>query len=70
MTIPQEVRERPDLAEGDQFVITVQEDRIVLTPTSVIPDDQAWFWREWRSLTAEQQRAWRRIGTHKILTRP
>jgi hypothetical protein len=38
------------LAEGDQFVVTVEDDRIVLTPTSVIPDDQAWFWTpEWQA---------------------
>src|ERR1035441_10721938 len=49
VTIPQDVRDRLDLAEGDQFVVTVEDDRIVLTPTSVIPDDQAWFWTpEWQ----------------------
>jgi len=58
VTIPQEVRERLDLAEGDQFVITVEEDRIVLTPTSVIPDDQAWFWTpEWQAKEAEADEA-------------
>jgi AbrB family looped-hinge helix DNA binding protein len=58
VTIPQDVRERLDLAEGDQFVITVEEDRIVLTPTSVIPDDQAWFWTpEWQAKEAEADQA-------------
>jgi AbrB family looped-hinge helix DNA binding protein len=58
VTIPQDVRERLDLAEGDQFVITVEEDRIVLTPTSVIPDDQAWFWMpEWQAKEAEADEA-------------
>jgi AbrB family looped-hinge helix DNA binding protein len=54
VTIPQDVRDRLDLAEGDQFVVTVEDDRIVLTPTSVIPDDQAWFWTpEWQAKEAE-----------------
>jgi AbrB family looped-hinge helix DNA binding protein len=54
VTIPQDVRDRLDLAEGDQFVVTVEDDRIVLTPTSVIPDDQAWFWSpEWQAKEAE-----------------
>ena len=54
VTIPQDVRDRLDLAEGDQFVVTVEDDRIVLTPTSVIPDDQAWFWTpEWQAGEAE-----------------
>jgi hypothetical protein len=47
-----------DLAEGDQFVVTVEDDRIVLTPTSVIPDDQAWFWTpEWQAKEAEVDEA-------------
>jgi len=50
ITIPQDVRDALDLAEGDQLVVTVEEDRIVLTPTSLIPDDQAWFWTpEWQA---------------------
>ncbi len=58
VTIPQEVRDRLDLAEGDQFVITVEDDRIVLIPTSVIPDDQAWFWTpEWQAKEAEADEA-------------
>ncbi|MEV7935455.1 AbrB/MazE/SpoVT family DNA-binding domain-containing protein [Kitasatospora sp. NPDC088264] len=44
VTIPQEIREQLDLQEGDQLVVAVEDGRIVLTPASVIPDDQAWFW--------------------------
>jgi AbrB family looped-hinge helix DNA binding protein len=33
ITIPQDVRDALDLAEGDQLVVTVEDDRIVLTPT-------------------------------------
>jgi AbrB family looped-hinge helix DNA binding protein len=58
MTIPQDVRDRLDLAGGDQFVVTVEGDRIVLTPTSVLPDDQAWFWSpEWQAKESEVDRA-------------
>jgi len=58
VTIPQEVRDRLDLAEGDQFVVTVEDDRIILTPTSVIPDDQAWFWTpQWQAKEAEVDQA-------------
>jgi AbrB family looped-hinge helix DNA binding protein len=54
VTIPQEVRDRLDLAEGDQLIVTVEDDRIVLTPTSLIPDDQAWFWApEWQARERE-----------------
>ncbi|MFD0399244.1 AbrB/MazE/SpoVT family DNA-binding domain-containing protein [Kitasatospora sp. NPDC059811] len=44
VTIPQEIREQLDLQEGDQLVVAIEDGRIVLTPASVIPDDQAWFW--------------------------
>ncbi|MEU3568195.1 AbrB/MazE/SpoVT family DNA-binding domain-containing protein [Kitasatospora sp. NPDC036755] len=44
VTIPQEIREQLDLQEGDQLVVAVEDGRIVLTPASVVPDDQAWFW--------------------------
>ena len=58
VTLPQDVRERLDLAEGDQFVVTVEDDRVVLTPTSVIPDDQAWFWTpEWQAGEAQVDEA-------------
>ncbi|MEV7777985.1 AbrB/MazE/SpoVT family DNA-binding domain-containing protein [Kitasatospora sp. NPDC088351] len=44
VTIPQETREQLDLQKSDQLVVTVEGGRIVLTPASVVPDDQAWFW--------------------------
>ena len=54
VTIPQDVRERLDLTEGDHLVITVEDERIVLTPAAVIPADQAWFWTpEWQAKEAE-----------------
>ena len=58
ITIPQDVRDQLDLAEGDQFVVTIEDDRIVLTPTSAIPDDQAWFWTPaWQAGEAEVDEA-------------
>ncbi|WP_405004842.1 hypothetical protein OHV13_11590 [Kitasatospora purpeofusca] len=43
-TIPQETSARLDLPEGDPFVVTAEDGRIVPTPASVVPDDRAWFW--------------------------
>jgi AbrB family looped-hinge helix DNA binding protein len=58
VTIPQDVRDRLDLAEGDQLIVTIEDDRIVLTPTSLIPDDQAWFWSpEWQAKEREADEA-------------
>lgn len=58
VTIPQEIREQLDLQEGDQLVVAIEDGRIVLTPASVIPDDQAWFWTpEWQAKEREVDEA-------------
>lgn len=54
VTIPEAIREELDLHEGDYLVATVEDGRLILTPASVIPDDQAWFWTpEWQAKEAE-----------------
>jgi AbrB family looped-hinge helix DNA binding protein len=54
VTIPQDVRERLGLHEGDSLLVRVEDDEIVLTPAAVIPRDQAWFWsEEWQTREAE-----------------
>src|SRR5580658_8662625 len=54
VTIPDAIRQELDLHEGDHLVATVEDGRIILTPASVIPDDQAWFWTpEWQAKEAE-----------------
>jgi len=54
ITVPQEVRDELDLREGDNLLLTVEEGRIVLTPTALIPRDQAWFWtEEWQAGESE-----------------
>lgn len=53
-TIPQEVREQLHLEEGDQVIVSVRDGNIVLTPASVVPRDQEWFWTpEWQAKEAE-----------------
>ena len=54
-TIPQEVRDAVRLHEGDNMIVTVEDDRIVLTPAApVVPRDQAWFWTpEWQAKERE-----------------
>ena len=54
VTIPEAIRQQLDLHEGDYLVATVEDGRLILTPASVIPDDQAWFWTpEWQAKEAE-----------------
>jgi len=56
MTIPREIAERMHLAEGDEFIVTEEEGRIVLTPALSIPADQAWFWTPtWQARIAEAE---------------
>lgn len=58
ITIPQDIREQLDLQEGDHLVVAVEDGRIVLTPASVVPDDQAWFWSsEWQAKEREADEA-------------
>lgn len=54
ITVPQDVRDELDLREGDSLLLTVEDGRIVLTPTALVPRDQAWFWTEdWQAREAE-----------------
>jgi antitoxin PrlF len=56
MTIPREIADRMHLAEGDEFIVTEEEGRIVLTPALSIPADQAWFWTStWQARIAEAE---------------
>ena len=56
MTIPREIAEHMRLAEGDEFFVTEEEGRIVLTPALSIPADQAWFWTPaWQARIAEAE---------------
>lgn len=54
ITLPQQVREKLHLKEGDQVIVTEQDGSIMLTPAAVIPRDQQWFWTpEWQAKEAE-----------------
>lgn len=54
ITIPQEIRQELDLREGDEVIFTVEDGKVVMTPATVIPRDQAWFWsRDWQNGEAE-----------------
>jgi AbrB family looped-hinge helix DNA binding protein len=50
VTIPQEARRAVRLEEGDEVIVTVRNGEVVLTPATVVPRDQAWFWTpEWQA---------------------
>jgi antitoxin PrlF len=56
MTIPRDIADRMHLVEGDEFIVTEEEGRIVLTPALSIPADQAWFWTPtWQARIAEAE---------------
>jgi AbrB family looped-hinge helix DNA binding protein len=56
MTIPQDIADRMRLAEGDEFIATEEEGRIVLTPALSIPADQSWFWTPtWQARISEAE---------------
>lgn len=56
LTVPREIADRMHLSEGDEFIVTEEKGRIVLTPALSIPADQAWFWAsEWQARIAEAE---------------
>lgn len=57
LTLPNEVRERLSVEEGDDLVFSVDEKgRVVMDRAHVIPPDQAWFWSErWQKMEREVQ---------------
>ena len=56
LTIPREFVDRMHLEEGDEFIVTEENGRIVLTPALSIPADQAWFWTPtWQARIAEAE---------------
>ncbi len=44
MTLPEEIRTRAHLEEGDLLDAEITEDGILLRPQKVIDSTQAWFW--------------------------
>lgn len=56
LTIPRDLVDRLNLEEGDEFIVTEENGRIVLTPALSIPADQAWFWTPtWQARIAEAE---------------
>lgn len=51
LTVPAEVRQALDVAEGDEVEFTISENGdVVLRGMTVIPTDQRWFWTpEWQA---------------------
>lgn len=59
LTVPREIADRMHLAEGDEFIVTEEQGRIVLTPALSIPADQAWFWTpQWLESTRFSTHLW------------
>ena len=49
VTIPNEIVKMLDLKAGDNIDISVDGNKIVITPVMVVAKDQAWYWsKEWQ----------------------
>lgn len=54
LTLPEEIRSKFRLEEGDSFDVKVRGREIILIPYKRVPLDQAWFWtKEWQSKEQE-----------------
>jgi AbrB family looped-hinge helix DNA binding protein len=50
VTLPADVRLQLGLKEGDHLLVTVESGRVVLTPATLVPRDQSWYWsRDWQA---------------------
>src|SRR5690349_19440982 len=50
ITVPEQFRKELHLDVDDQVIMTVEDGRLVLTPSASIPRDQLWFWTpEWQA---------------------
>ena len=46
VTLPDNIRQAANLAEGDYLEVSVSQGAIVMRPKRLIDADQAWFWSE------------------------
>lgn len=46
ITLPNQIRELLNIAEGDGVIFYVREGRVVVEREQTIDPDQAWFWSE------------------------
>ncbi len=56
VTIPNQIRELLNVAEGDGLIFYVKEGRVVVEREQTIDPEQAWFWSErWQQLERAAQ---------------
>jgi AbrB family looped-hinge helix DNA binding protein len=56
VTLPDALREKMHITEGDELTVRVTGDRMVMETLRVIPPDQSWFWSErWQRMEREAQ---------------
>jgi antitoxin PrlF len=56
VTLPDVLRKKLHISEGDELTVRVTGDRMVMETLQVIPPDQSWFWSErWQRMKREAQ---------------
>lgn len=54
ITLPAEIVKKLNIKTGDNLEVTLNGDRIIVTPVLVIERSQAWFWsKEWQDKERE-----------------
>lgn len=54
ITLPAEIVKKLNIKTGDNLEVTLNGDRIIVTPVMVIERSQAWFWsKEWQDKERE-----------------
>ncbi|MDR3565584.1 MAG: AbrB/MazE/SpoVT family DNA-binding domain-containing protein [Negativicutes bacterium] len=54
VTLPKSLTKTLAIREGDILEYTIENGKIIITPKTLVPKDQAWYWsKEWQ--TAEKE---------------
>jgi AbrB family looped-hinge helix DNA binding protein len=67
VTLPQSVRQKLGIKEGDYLDVQIRDGEIILKAKTIIDKQQAWFWSErWQLGEAEAQKDIRAGRIHKF----
>lgn len=49
LTLPVKIRRKLELEQGDYLDVTLEDNKIILTPIKIIDKSEAWYWtKEWQ----------------------
>ncbi len=54
VTLPKSLTKSLSIQEGDILEYTIEDGKIIITPKTLVPKEQAWYWsKEWQAAERE-----------------